>query len=166
MTIEVFTDGSCAKPRSPGGWAYVEMGVRAEIGYEPETTNQRMEMMAVLEAMRYYDRTPIRLTSDSAYCINGLTERWIDRWRLNGWRNAKRKPVANRDLWEPMFEVFDPEMVELVHVRGHIGVLGNEVADGLAKLGRLYQCVSSLGPDDLEAILAEHQRPSGKLVVL
>lgn len=163
--IEVFTDGSCAKPHSPGGWSWVELGVRAEIGYEASTTNQRMEMMAVLEAMRRYEGQPMTLTSDSAYCINGLTERWIDRWRVNGWRNAKRKPVANRDLWEPMFEVFDPEHVTLRHVRGHIGVIGNEVADGLAKLGRLYQCFSFLGPEDLEAILAEHQRPSGKLVV-
>ncbi|GAB4527181.1 MAG: ribonuclease HI [Amphiplicatus sp.] len=134
--IEIYTDGACAGNPGPGGWGalIVENGRKREIcGGEAETTNNRMEMTAAIEALRA-TRGPVVLYTDSQYLKNGVTD-WMNRWKRNGWKTADRKPVKNQDLWMALDALLSERRVEWRWVRGHAGDAGNERADALARLG-------------------------------
>lgn len=134
MNHVVYTDGASSKS-GDGGFAWVEpaSGLYGA-GFVALTTNQRMEMLAVLRAMEYFDAASgLTIISDSAYVVNCWKDRWYDKWNDNGWRNSKNKPVLNADLWVPIVEhwMLRP-WITLVHVRGHSGDPGNDLADRLA----------------------------------
>jgi ribonuclease HI len=137
-TVELYTDGACKGNPGPGGWGSLlrYRGVEKELyGGEAETTNNRMELTAVikgLEALSWPCR--VRIATDSTYVKQGMTQ-WIARWRRNGWRTAERKPVKNRDLWERLDALLSRHQVEWQWVRGHSGHPENERADQLANLG-------------------------------
>ncbi|WP_020577455.1 ribonuclease H family protein [Actinopolymorpha alba] len=134
MSTTVFTDGSCLRnPDGPGGWAWAIPGGAYASGAEPRTTNQRMELTAVLRALEAH-RGPIAVVSDSTYVVNCFRRRWFDAWIRTGWLNAARKPVANQDLWRPMVEIYLAREAELTFrwVKGHSGDPMNDLVDRLA----------------------------------
>jgi ribonuclease HI len=103
-------------------------------GGEPSTTNQRMELMGALEGLRSLEgRRRVELYSDSAYLVNCFRDKWYERWRRNGWKNAQRKPVGNRDLWEALIALVERHEVNWHKVAGHAGDVMNERADRLAR---------------------------------
>jgi ribonuclease HI len=97
----VYTDGACLGNPGPGGWAWAEPDGAYAAGAEPHTTNQRMEVRAAMEAVRAHPGGPLEIVSDSIYVVNCFRNRWWEGWLRRGWVNSARKPVANRDLWEP-----------------------------------------------------------------
>lgn len=130
----VYTDGSCLGNPGPGGWAWaVEGGGPFASGAERSTTNQRMEITAVLEALGAVPG-PLLVVSDSTYVVNCFRDRWWEGWRRRGWRNASGQPVANRDLWEPLLTAAleGDRPVRFAWVRGHSGDPMNERVDLLA----------------------------------
>lgn len=128
----VYTDGACSGNPGPGGWAWVIDDGRYAFGSAARTTNQRMELSAALDAVITLSG-PLVVVSDSTYVVNCFRDRWWDGWRRRGWRNSKREPVANRDLWEPLVDaVVDRGDVSFQWVRGHSGHPLNERADALA----------------------------------
>lgn len=133
--IEIFTDGACLGNPGPGGWGAILRWRRHEkelSGGEPITTNNRMEMMAAIEALGSLKRpSDVRLYTDSNYLRDGIT-RWIVSWKRNGWRTADKKPVKNADLWLRLEQELVPHRVEWQWVRGHAGHPENERADALA----------------------------------
>ena len=134
--VDIFTDGACAGNPGPGGWGAVMRyrGVERELsGAEPDTTNNRMELMAAIEAIGALKR-PVRarVHTDSKYLKDGIT-RWLARWKTNGWRTAARKPVRNIDLWQRLDAALASHRVEWVWVKGHAGHAENERADRLAR---------------------------------
>ncbi len=133
--ITIFTDGACAGNPGPGGWgAIVITGEhRRELsGYEPATTNNRMEMMAAVEALRAVPPSShVALHTDSQYLKNGM-QSWLARWKKNGWRTADRKPVKNEDLWRTLDTLAQEHSVSWHWVRGHDGHPENERCDALA----------------------------------
>ena len=143
----VFTDGACQGNPGPGGWAWAESEHRFESGFEARTTNQRMELTAVLRALSA-NEGPLVVTSDSTYVVNCFKQRWWRGWRAKGWRNAKGEPVANQDLWRPLIEeVVDRRAgeVDLVWVKGHSGDRMNDLVDRLAvEAARAQAALSSL----------------------
>lgn len=139
MSIKVYTDGACKGNPGPGGWGVYIMFKNEEkdlYGGNPETTNNQMEMQAALEALKYLkDKDEIiKLYTDSNYLRQGITE-WIHKWKLNNWRTAAKKPVANRDLWIEISDLNEKMNVEWNWVKGHAGDPGNERADQLANIG-------------------------------
>ena len=139
MSIKVYTDGACKGNPGPGGWGVYIMFNNEEkdlYGGNPETTNNQMEMQAALEALKYLkDRDEvIKLYTDSNYLRQGITD-WIHKWKLNNWRTAAKKPVANRDLWIEISDLNEHMNVEWNWVKGHAGDPGNERADQLANMG-------------------------------
>lgn len=134
--VEVYTDGACSGNPGPGGWGAILAwkGREKEIyGAEAQTTNNRMELTAAIEALRALTRPcKINLHTDSRYVMDGIT-RWIHGWRKNGWRTADRKPVKNADLWQALVEAMAPHEVNWIWVKGHSGHDGNERADALAR---------------------------------
>jgi ribonuclease HI len=136
--VEIFTDGACKGNPGPGGWgALLRYGEHEKelYGGEPQTTNNRMELMAVITALETLKRpSRVRLTTDSQYVKRGVTE-WMARWRRNGWRTAERKPVKNRELWERLDRALGEHKVDWHWVRGHSGHPENERADQLANRG-------------------------------
>jgi len=131
----VYTDGSCLGNPGPGGWAWVVPDGAYASGAEPRTTNQRMEIKAVLEALRSLGGSePIEVVSDSSYVVNCFRQRWWEGWFRRGWRNSQGRPVANRDLWEALFELaLDGERtVAFRWVKGHSGDPWNDEVDRLA----------------------------------
>ena len=137
-TCHIYTDGACKGNPGPGGWgAVLEFdGKEREIfGGEPATTNNRMELMAVIEALSALTR-PCRIIvhTDSQYVQKGITE-WIRQWKARGWKTAAKEPVKNADLWRRLDELAGPHEIEWVWVRGHSGHDGNERADALANKG-------------------------------
>ena len=136
--VEIFTDGACKGNPGPGGWgALLRYGEheRELCGGEPQTTNNRMELMAVIAALETLKRpSRVRLTTDSQYVKRGVTE-WMARWRRNGWRTAERNPVKNRELWERLDRALGEHQVDWHWVRGHSGHPENERADQLANRG-------------------------------
>ena len=145
MTIEVFTDGACQGNPGPGGWAWAVApdGVTCGSGGEARTTNQRMEMTAVLMALRTLEG-PLAIVSDSTYVVNCFRDRWWVRWKSNGWRNSKKEPVANIDLWEPLIELVVDRQPTFRWVKGHSGDPMNDLVDQLA-------VVAARGPFDVAA---------------
>ena len=139
MSIKVYTDGACKGNPGPGGWGvYIQSNEDEKelYGGNPETANNQMEMQAALEALKYLkDKNDvIELYTDSNYLRQGITE-WIHKWKLNNWRTAAKKPVANRDLWIEISDLNEKMNVEWNWVKGHAGDPGNERADQLANMG-------------------------------
>ena len=134
--IIVYTDGACSGNPGPGGWAWAVApdGVPNDSGGEPMTTNQRMELLAALQALRAFESSgeTVRIVSDSTYVVNCFKQKWWVRWERNGWRNAKKQPVANADLWKPLVEFERAGNVEWAWVKGHSGDRLNDLVDGLA----------------------------------
>lgn len=131
--LVVYTDGSCLGNPGPGGWAWAVVDGGFASGADPVTTNQRMEITAVLRALHAL-AGPLLVVSDSTYVVNCFRDRWWEGWRRRGWRNTAGKPVANRDLWEPLLAaaVDDGRSVRFSWVRGHAGDPMNERVDQLA----------------------------------
>ena len=136
--VEVFTDGACKGNPGPGGWGVLlRYGdhERTLCGGEPGTTNNRMELLAVIRALEALKRpAPVIIHTDSRYVQQGITA-WIGRWKRNGWRTAGGAPVKNRDLWEQLDALLAIHPAQWRWVKGHAGHPGNERADALANLG-------------------------------
>ncbi|MDZ7811535.1 MAG: ribonuclease HI [Arhodomonas sp.] len=136
--VEIFTDGACRGNPGPGGWgAVLRYGEheRELWGGEPETTNNRMELTAAIEALASLKRRcEVDLTTDSEYLRKGITE-WLPNWKRRGWRTSARKPVKNADLWQRLDELAGEHTVHWQWVRGHTGHPENERADDLANRG-------------------------------
>jgi ribonuclease HI len=133
--VEIYADGACRGNPGPGGWGAILMwdGHEKELsGAEGLTTNNRMELTAVIQALEALKRSvKARVYTDSEYVRRGITE-WLPSWKARDWRTADRKPVKNRDLWEKLESVAAGHDVEWRWVKGHSGVPGNERADNLA----------------------------------
>ena len=140
--VDIFTDGACKRNPGPGGWAAIlRMGAPEKelVGGEPETTNNRMEMMAVLRGLTAL-KEPCAVTvhTDSRYVIDGMTQ-WIFGWQKRGWVNAAKKPVANEDLWRELIAAARPHKISWEWVKGHSGHPENERCDALASTEALRQ---------------------------
>ena len=130
--LEVYTDGACRGNPGPGGWAWAMIDGRQASGSEAMTTNQRMEIRAALEAVRSVSE-PLVVVSDSTYVVNCFRDAWWLGWRRRGWLTSANKPVANRDLWEPLVDLVDTRGdVAFRWVKGHSGHRLNDLADQLA----------------------------------
>lgn len=136
--VDAFTDGACSGNPGPGGWGVLLRwnGTEKELkGGEPDTTNNRMELMAAISALEALKRpVPIRLHTDSQYVKNGITT-WIHGWKKNGWKTASKDPVKNEDLWRRLDDLVARHTVEFHWVKGHAGHVENERADQLARDG-------------------------------
>lgn len=135
--VTIYTDGACSGNPGPGGYGAVLVHgdfLREISGGDPNTTNQRMELRAAIEALQAL-RKPcrVRLHSDSAYLVNCFQQRWYENWIRNGWKNRSKKPVENRDLWEELLRLASVHEVEWVKVAGHAGDPMNERCDVLAR---------------------------------
>ena len=134
--VEIFTDGACSGNPGPGGYGAIlryDGKVREISGCDPDTTNNRMEMMAVIEALRQLKRpSTVMLTSDSMYVIKGMTE-WMSGWIKRNWKNSQKKPVLNRDLWEQLLQHSKPHKISWIWIKGHSGHPENERCDRLAR---------------------------------
>jgi ribonuclease HI len=139
QVVDVYTDGACSGNPGPGGWgvtlAYGQHVKELHGGEAAETTNNRMELMAAIQALEALTRPSIvRLHTDSTYVRNGITK-WLPGWRSNGWKTKDRQPVKNADLWQRLSDAVARHTVEWLWVKGHAGDPGNERADALANLG-------------------------------
>jgi len=133
---KIFTDGACSGNPGPGGWAGVINYPNGKhvflYGYERDTTNNRMELLAAINALKYMiSPRKVTITTDSKYVKQGITE-WIKRWKKNGWRTASRKPVMNQDLWKELDSLNKTHNVSWKWVKGHDGHALNEAVDQLA----------------------------------
>lgn len=137
-SVEIFTDGACKGNPGPGGWGALlryQGKEKTLFGGELDTTNNRMEMMAVIEALRSLKRPcDVILTTDSVYVKNGITS-WISGWKKKGWKTAAKKPVKNVDLWKQLDEECAKHTIDWHWVKGHSGHRENEIADQLANQG-------------------------------
>jgi ribonuclease HI len=130
--LEVWTDGACSGNPGPGGWAWATEDGRQGSGAESPTTNQRMEIRAALEAVKALEG-PLTVVSDSTYVVNCFKDAWWKGWLARGWVNSAKKPVANRDLWEPLITlVTEREGISFRWVKGHSGDTMNDLVDQLA----------------------------------
>jgi ribonuclease HI len=131
--IEIYTDGACQGNPGPGGWAWATAphGERHGSGGAAHTTNQRMEVQAVLEALRA-NEGPLTIVSDSTYVVHCFRDRWYVKWQRNGWRNSKKEPVANTDLWMPLVALVEARQPAFRWVKGHSGNPMNDLVDQLA----------------------------------
>lgn len=134
--IEIYTDGACKGNPGPGGWGALlrHNGKEQELsGAEAETTNNRMEMFAVIRALESlkHNKYPVVLTTDSRYVMDGITK-WIAGWKKRGWKTAAKQPVKNQDLWQRLDTVHQNHQVEWRWVKGHSGHVDNERVDQLA----------------------------------
>jgi ribonuclease HI len=136
--VVIYTDGACRGNPGPGGWgALLRHGenTRELCGGEANTTNNRMELMAAIEALNALKRAcRVELHTDSNYVRQGITS-WMHNWKRNGWKTAAKKPVKNDDLWRALDEATQRHEIEWHWVKGHSGDLGNEAADALANRG-------------------------------
>lgn len=133
--VEIYTDGACRGNPGPGGWAAVLSagGREKEIsGAQPQTTNNRMELQAVIAALQALKRpVDVQLYTDSQYVRRGILE-WLPQWKARGWRTADKKPVKNQDLWQLLEAAAARHRIEWHWIRGHSGIPGNERCDALA----------------------------------
>jgi ribonuclease HI len=133
--VVIYTDGACRGNPGPGGWGVLlkyKDSDKALKGFDAETTNNRMELMAVIEGLRSLTNgCTIELNTDSKYVLQGIND-WIINWKKNGWKTAAKKPVKNVDLWQQLDEQVGRHDVSWHWVKGHSGVPGNEAADQLA----------------------------------
>ena len=135
--VTIYTDGACSQNPGPGGWAAILMyrGVEKVItGGENETTNNRMELLAVINGLTALkEGCIVKLYSDSAYVVNAVQNDWLFAWFHNGWRTADKKPVKNRELWEILLAQLSRHRVEFVKVKGHADNEHNNRCDALAR---------------------------------
>ena len=135
-TVEIFTDGACSGNPGPGGWGAVLRFMRREkelSGGERDTTNNRMELTAVIKALSALkEPCKVTLTTDSKYVCEAINQGWVYSWQKNGWRKADKKPALNVDLWEELVPLLETHEVEFVWVKGHAGHPENERCDELA----------------------------------
>ena len=136
--VDIFTDGACSGNPGPGGWGVIlRFGEREKelFGGEPNTTNNRMELMAAISGLEALKRPcQVQLYTDSTYVQKGITE-WLRGWKARGWKTADKKPVKNDDLWRRLDEVASRHHISWLWVKGHAGHVENERADGLARQG-------------------------------
>ena len=137
MSLVIYTDGACSGNPGPGGWAWAVApnGEPRGFGSEPDTTNQRMELLAVINALRTYadSAEAIEIVSDSTYVVHCFRDKWWMGWQRRGWKNSQRQPVANRDLWEPLIELVNSRTdISFTWVKAHNGEPMNELVDQLA----------------------------------
>jgi ribonuclease HI len=136
--VVIYADGACKGNPGPGGWgAWISMGGHSKelCGGEPVTTNNRMELMAVIRALQALKRAcNVKVYTDSVYVQKGMSE-WIEGWKKRGWRTADKKPVKNDDLWQELDAIAQQHQIEWLWVKGHAGDAGNERADALANQG-------------------------------
>jgi len=142
VSLTIYTDGACSGNTGPGGWAWAVApdGEPNRSGGEERTTNQRMEVYAVLDALRSHSRLaddhgapmPIEVVSDSTYVVNCFRDGWWVKWERNGWKNSKKQPVATVALWEPLIELVRRADVTFTWVKGHSGDRMNDLVDALA----------------------------------
>lgn len=134
--LQIFTDGACSGNPGPGGWAaLLRYGDNEKTlsGGEPETTNNRMEMMAVIKALESLKRAcMVAIHTDSRYVMDGVTQ-WIHKWKVSGWKTAAKKPVKNADLWQRLDDAASHHAIEWHWVKGHSGHPENERVDALAR---------------------------------
>ncbi len=134
-TVEIFTDGACRGNPGPGGWAaLLRAGENEKLvkGAEPDTTNNRMELMAAIQGLSSLKKpSDVVLTTDSQYVRQGITS-WITGWKKNGWKTANRKPVKNQDLWQALDTVMAEHSIRWEWVKGHSGHPENELVDQAA----------------------------------
>jgi ribonuclease HI len=136
--VTIYTDGACSGNPGPGGWGAVLLfkDQKKEIyGGEKHTTNQRMELKAVIGALDSLKVTDWDITvySDSAYVVNAFRQKWIDNWQKNGWKNSKKEAVANQDLWQQLLILIGKNRVIMEKVKGHSGDIYNDRCDELAR---------------------------------
>lgn len=133
--LEIFTDGACKGNPGPGGWgAVIRYGKHEKeiSGGEPDTTNNRMELSAAIQALKTLtEPCHVKLHTDSKYVLDGITK-WIHGWQRNGWKNTSKQPVRNADLWRDLIDAAARHQVEWIWVKGHNGHAENERADRLA----------------------------------
>ncbi len=138
MIVDIYTDGACKGNPGPGGWGVLlRYGDREKelYGGEPATTNNRMELRAVIEALNTLNREcEVRVHTDSQYVQLGISQ-WIHGWKRRGWRTSDNKPVKNADLWQALDTVSQRHRIEWVWIKGHAGHVFNERADALANAG-------------------------------
>lgn len=170
----VYTDGACSGNPGPGGWAWIVPDGAFASGAEARTTNQRMELSAALDAVRSLEG-PLEVVSDSTYVVNCFRDRWWEGWIARGWVNSNRKPVANRDLWEPLVDIVRARDIVFRWVKGHAGDRWNDLADRLAveasstQQGRRGDSPpADVGPPDVSgrARVRPSDGPSGHLMVV
>ena len=134
--VEIFTDGACKGNPGPGGYgAILKYGenIKELSGYDPSTTNNRMELTAIIESLRRIKRPcDIKIVTDSNYAVKGMTE-WLPVWLRTNWKNSQNKPVQNRDLWEELIKLCKPHRIEWKWIKGHNGHEENERCDELAR---------------------------------
>lgn len=134
-TVQIFTDGACKGNPGVGGWGVLiksSIFINELKGYEPLTTNNRMELIAVIEGIKSIEKNAnIEITTDSKYVKNGINL-WIDNWKKNDWKTSKKKPVKNKELWLYLDKLVQNYNIEWKWVKGHSGHPGNERADQLA----------------------------------
>ena len=146
MLVRIFTDGACSENPGPGGWGavfYKSTGQEVISGYETETTNNRMELMAFVEALKkikkeHKEGNTYELYSDSAYVVNAVNSGWISKWRLNGWKTTKGEDIKNKDLWERYLKengslVRRQISLDIIKIKGHSGNAFNDHVDEVAK---------------------------------
>ena len=147
--VELFADGACSGNPGPGGYGTILRYGDAtdEIsGCDPKTTNNRMELTAVIEGLRLLKRPcRVRVVTDSTYVVKGMSE-WIKGWVRKNWKNSQKKPVLNKDLWEELLELSKPHKIEWIWVAGHSGHEENERCDELAR--RAIRMRRSAGEDE------------------
>lgn len=136
--IHIYTDGACSGNPGPGGFAYIiddgSSRIEHSKGYRL-TTNNRMELLAIIEALNSFrdDKSLVIVYTDSQYIVNAINKRWIDKWQINGWQTANKKPVKNKDLWIVLIDHLYKKKIKFVWIRGHNGHTENERADELAR---------------------------------
>jgi ribonuclease HI len=135
--IIVYTDGACSKNPGPGGYGAIlsyKETVKEISGFERSTTNQRMELLAAIEALKQLkEPCRVKLHSDSAYLINAFNQNWFRSWLKNGWRNSQGKPVENQDLWQDLLALAETHQIEWIKVKGHSDNMYNNRCDELAR---------------------------------
>ena len=136
--VEIYTDGACRGNPGPGGWgASLRFNGKQKdlYGGEAETTNNRMELMAVIQALESLTRTcPVKIYTDSKYVLEGMTK-WLPNWKKKGWKTSSKKPVKNAELWQRLDAAVQANDVSWQWVKGHSGDAGNDCADELANRG-------------------------------
>lgn len=135
--VTIYTDGACSGNPGPGGWSAILIykDHKKEIsGSEPETTNNRMELMAVINALKSLNQEcEVDLYTDSSYIVNAFEKGWIYNWRENGWRTKDKEPVKNQDLWEELYQLTQKHKINWIKVKGHSDNEYNNLCDKLAR---------------------------------